>query len=144
MRKVFVVVRFFCRFRVVEQILSEKIVYICNILRHIYMLNLKLLITINRIHLKKFLGRRLENSEVLNGKLQFFCFRPTFGPIWKNFTCFRPTFGCTTKVGLKQENCIFPFRTSAFFCRRPKIFFECRNHIPERTPRYYRYAIPNP
>ena len=35
--------------------------------------------------------------------------------------------------GLKLENCIFPFRTSGFFCRRPKIFlsvvFSQRGHV---------------
>ena len=93
-----------------------------------------------RLHSKKFLGRRQENAQVRNGIMQFFCFRPTFGPIWTNFTCFRPTFGplrinftcfgqkfvqIGPKVGLKQENCIFTFWTSAFSCRRPKNFFEC-------------------
>ena len=46
-----------------------------------------------RLHSKKFLGPRQENSEVRNGKLQFSYSRPTFGPIWINFTCFRSTFG---------------------------------------------------
>ena len=80
------------------------------------------------LHSKKFLGRRQENAEVRNGKMQFCCFRPTFGVILTNFTCFRPTFGpIWTNFCLKQENCIFPFRTSAFSCRRPKIVFECNN-----------------
>ena len=60
-----------------------------------------------QVHSIKFLGRRQINSEVRNWKLQFFCFRPTFGPIWTNFTCFRKKIvKIGPKVGLKQENYI--------------------------------------
>ena len=37
------------------------------------------------LHSKKILGRRQENAQVRNGKMQFSCFRPTFDPIWANF-----------------------------------------------------------
>ena len=75
------------------------------------------------LHSKKILGHQQENAEVRNGKMEFSCFRPIFGPIWTNFTCFRQKFGQTgPKVSLKQENCIFLLRTSALSCLRPKNF----------------------
>ena len=92
---------------------------------------------------KIFLGCRQKNSEARIDKLQFSCFRSTFGkilpvldhrlvpfgPIWTNFTCLRQKFvQIGSKVGLKQETCTFPFRTSAFSCRRLKNFFECGNN----------------
>ena len=67
-----------------------------------------------------------------------------FGPIWTNFTCFRQKFvEIGLKVGLKQENCIFPFRTSAFSRRRPKKFFECKfgRIVTEVRVEYYYTSI---
>ena len=80
--------------------------------------------------------RKMPRSKM--GKMLFSCFRPIFGPISKNSIYFRPTFGpiwinftcfrqkkiqIGPKVGLKQENCIFLFWTSAFSCRCLKNFF---------------------
>ena len=92
------------------------------------------------LHPKIFWGTDRKMPEVQNGKMQFSFFRPTFGPILTNFIYFRPTFGLIwtnftcfrqkfvqigPKIGLKHENCIFPFWTSEFSCRCPKKFFEC-------------------
>ena len=55
------------------------------------------------IHSKKFLGRREENAEVRSGKMQFYCFRPTFGPIWTNFCLKQVKFVHTGHIGLNVD-----------------------------------------
>ena len=65
-------------------------------------------------HSKKFLGRRHKNSEVRNGRLQFFCFRPTFAPVWSNMD----------KFHLFQTKICPNWTKSWFSCQCPKNFFE--------------------
>ena len=58
------------------------------------------------LYSKKFLWHRQENAEVRSGKMQFSCFRPTFGPIWTNFCLKQVQFvhigHIRLKVDLKQ------------------------------------------
>ena len=52
------------------------------------------------------------------------------------FYCFRQkVVKIGPKVGLQQENCIFSFRTSAFSCRWPKNFFECKEGFTAEVKR---------
>ena len=91
---------------------------------------------IGSVHSKKISRRRQENA--------IFLFQTNF---WSNLDKFLSETGeiCPywikswsktgkfvrigPKVGLKQENCNFPLRTSEFFCRRPKNFFERRSAL---------------
>ena len=96
-------------------------------------------------HSKKFLGRRQKNFKIRNGKLQFSCFRPTFGPIWTSFTCFRPIFGPVSpnftvsdknlskldqKLVWNKKIAFSHVGLRHFPVSAPKIFFNVGNPVP--------------
>ena len=87
------------------------------------------------MHSKKFLGRRQKNSEVRNWKLQFFYFRPTFGPIWPNFTFSDKSWSKTGKL-------LFHFGPRHFPVDAPKIVLSVTNN-KQIIHRYIIYPYSN-